>query len=152
MTKVAHPSKTIAAFAVAFAFASIILTSTQIRAASEVIIENPEEVERWYVALGSVNRREFGELITDDAKIVLKDLGIEQTKQEFISALDEWENATRDANIIYRYESIEDGTASVLVCYRFKSNEQLNIESFTYLNGQITGSIQDLKGTDCSVM
>ena len=152
MTNVDRPSKTISAFTAAFTFLFIMVTNTQIRAASELIIENPDEVERWYVALGGVNHREFRELIADDAKIVLKDLGVEQTKQEFISALEEWENATRDANIVYRYEAIADGTASVLVCYRFKSNEQLNIESFTFSNGRITGSVQDLKGTDCSVM
>ncbi|MCP4090927.1 MAG: hypothetical protein GY746_14220, partial [Gammaproteobacteria bacterium] len=39
---------------------------------TEIIIEPPQVVERWYAALGSVNRRDFGELISDDAKIVLK--------------------------------------------------------------------------------
>ena len=94
----------------------------------------------------------FKELIADNAQIILKDLGIEQTKSEFISALDEWENTTRDASIVYRYETIEDGTATVLVCYHFKSNEQLNLEKFTYAEGLITGSVQEFKGADCAGM
>jgi hypothetical protein len=54
--------------------------------AKEIVVEPPQQVERWFAALGSVNKREFEALISDDAKIVLKDLGVEQTKQEFISA------------------------------------------------------------------
>lgn len=120
--------------------------------ADEVVVEAPQEVERWFGALGSVNRRDFEELIADGTIIVLKDLGVEQTKNEFIAALDEWEKSTRDASIVYRYESIEEGSASVLVCYRFTSNEQLNLESFTYSNGLITGSVQEFKGADCADM
>ncbi len=119
---------------------------------TQIIIEPPQVVERWYAALGSVNRRNFGELISDDAKIVLKDLGIEQTKQEFITALTEWNRVTRNANIIYRYQTIEEGTASALVCYRFRSNEQLNLESFTFSGEQITGSVQEFKGDSCRDM
>jgi hypothetical protein len=120
--------------------------------ADEVVVEPPLEVERWYAALGSVNRRDFAELISDDAIIVLKDLGVEQTKSEFISSLDEWNRATRKANIIYRYNTIEEGSASALVCYRFAANEQLILESFTFDNQQITGSVQESKGDNCRDM
>ena len=131
---------------------SLHLFTSHTLAANEEVIETPPEVERWFGALGSVNRAEFEKLIADDATINLKDLGIEQTKQEFISALDEWEKTTRDASIVYRYEAIEDGKAKVWVCYRFKSNEQLNHESFTYAKGIITGSVQEFKGADCGDM
>ncbi len=116
------------------------------------VVEAPALVEQWYGALGSVNRQGFEELIADDAKIVLRDLGVEQSKLEFIAALDEWEASTRDASIVYRYETIEAGKASVLVCYRFKSNEQLNLESFTFSDMKITGSVQEFKGEDCGDM
>ena len=118
----------------------------------EVIVERPQEVERWFAALGGVNRRDFRELIAEDAKIVLKDLGIEQTKDEFISALDEWSRATRNASIVYRYNNIEEGSASTFVCYRFKSNELLNLESFTYSDEKITGTVQEPKGDNCGDM
>ena len=120
--------------------------------AVEIIVEPPQQVERWFAALGGVNEREFEKLIAEDARIILKDLGVEQTKQEFISALAEWQRLTRDANIIYRYVAIEEDTATVNVCYRFKSNEQLNQESFTFKGEEITGSVQEFKGDDCGDM
>jgi|GEM_PF-568223 len=119
---------------------------------TEIVVEPPQQVERWFAALGSVNKREFNALIADDAVIVLKDLGVDQTKQEFISALAEWQRLTRGANIIYRYVAIEDNTVTVNVCYRFRSNEQLNQESFTFDDEQITGSVQEFKGDDCGDM
>ncbi len=119
---------------------------------ADVVIEPPQQVERWFAALGGVNKREFEALIAEDARIVLKDLGVEQTKQEFISALAEWQRLTRGANIIYRYVSIEDDTVTVNVCYRFKSNEQLNQESFTFKGDEITGSVQEFKGDSCGDM
>jgi hypothetical protein len=120
--------------------------------AAEIVVEPPQQVERWFAALGSVNKREFEAIIAEDARIVLKDLGVEQTKQEFISALAEWQRLTRGANIIYRYVSIEENTVTVNVCYRFRSNEQLNQESFTFEDEQITGSVQEFKGDDCGDM
>ncbi len=119
---------------------------------ADAVIEPPQQVERWFAALGGVNKREFEALIAEDARIVLKDLGVEQTKQEFISALAEWQRLTRGANIIYRYVSIEDDTVTVNVCYRFKSNEQLNQESFTFKGDEITGSVQEFKGDSCGDM
>ena len=138
------------------ALASILLftmvASSPALATEDIIVEPPQQVERWFAALGSVSRRDFKELIADDAIIALRDLGVEQTKDEFIAALPQWARATRKANIIYRYETIEDGEASALVCYRFKSNEQLNVESFTFNAEQITGSVQEAKGDNCGDM
>lgn len=141
-----------AKFTIASALTLVALSVVPAFSADEITVEPPAEVERWFAALGSVNRRDFGQLIADNAKIVLKDLGVEQTKDEFIASLDEWERATKNANIIYRYHAIEDQEASVLVCYRFESNEQLNLETFTFSNLQITGSVQMLKSEDCSEM
>jgi hypothetical protein len=140
--------------AISFSIATLASLATFATAygAGEIIVERPLQVERWYAALGSVSRKEFGELIADDATIVLKDQGIEQTKDEFIGALRKWRRATRKANIIYRYETIEDNTASVSVCYRYKSNELLNLESFTFEGEYITGSVQEPKGDDCGDM
>jgi len=118
----------------------------------EIIVEPPRVVERWFAALGSVSRRDFGELISEDARIVLKGRGIEQSKPEFIAALDEWDKSTKNANIVYRYETIEEGNASVLVCYRFATKEQLIEERFTFAGDQITGSVQEPQGDSCGAM
>ena len=134
-----------------FAVALVSAATTFANSASEVI-ESPQEVERWYVALGGVDKAEFNKLISDNAMIELKDLGVTQTKQEFIAALDEWAAATKDASLVYRYQSIEAAKAVVKVCYRFKNNETLIIETFTFANKQITGSVQEQKGEDCGDM
>ena len=153
---ITNPNRQLSALALLFFCCTMPLAfganETPNKVADEIIVEPPAQVERWFAALGSVNRREFANLITEDAKIVLKDLAIEQTKDEFILSLDEWSKATRDASIIYRYVAIDEGKASAYVCYRFKSNEHLNLESFTFAGDQITGSVQEPKGDDCGDM
>lgn len=123
--------------------------STAGAASHEIVVEPPQPVEAWYQALGSVDRRAFEGLIADGTKIILKDLGIEQSKQEFIDALDEWERSTGGATIVYRYEDIGDDSAKVLVCYRFKSNETLTSETFTFNDTQIIGSVQEASSDSC---
>ena len=116
------------------------------------IIETPQEVERWFVALGGVDRREFKKLIADNALINLKDLGVTQTKTEFIASLDEWAAATKEASVVYRYQTISDDNAVVQVCYRFKYNETLSVEKFTFSNEKITSSVQEKMGNNCGDM
>ncbi len=115
-------------------------------------IETPQEVERWFVALGGVDRREFKNLIADNALINLKDLGVTQTKNEFIASLDEWAAATKEASVVYRYQAISDDNAVVQVCYRFKYNEMLSVEKFTFSNEKITSSVQEKMGNNCGDM
>ena len=116
------------------------------------VIETPQEVERWFVALGGVDRREFRNLIADNALINLKDLGVTQTKNEFIASLDEWAAATKEASVVYRYQAISDDNAVVQVCYRFKYNETLSVEKFTFSNEKITSSVQEKMGNNCGDM
>lgn len=109
----------------------------------------PVPVLQWFAALGAVDRPAFAELITEDAVIALKDLGVEQTRDEFIAALDEWERTTRDAIILSRLVEIGEGEAVVEVCYRFSENEQFNVETFFHSADQITGSVQESRGPVC---
>ncbi len=109
----------------------------------------PEPVLKWFAALGAVDRPAFVELISEDAVIALKDLGVEQTRDEFIAALDEWERTTRDAVILSRLVEIGEGEAVVEVCYRFSQNEQFNVETFFHSADQITGSVQESRGPVC---
>lgn len=105
--------------------------------------------QQWFVALTQVKRRAFEELLTEDAKIELRDLGITQTKEEFISALDEWERATRGAILLTHPVSSEAGKDVLEVCYRFESNEQLNRETYYSADGKITKVIQERIGAVC---
>ena len=107
------------------------------------------EVRAWYVALTKVTHPGFKKLISEDAKIELRDLGIVQTRQEFLDSLDEWEDATKGAIILTQMVSSENGKDVVEVCYRFKNNEQLIRESFAYAEGKITSVIQELIATKC---
>jgi hypothetical protein len=61
-------------------------------------------LDRWYTALFDVNRLAIADLLADDAVITLEDLGVTQTKAEFIEALDEWEDAIKNANLAWQLE------------------------------------------------
>lgn len=108
-------------------------------------------VERWYNALTTGDRQAFSELLSDDATILLEDLELEQTKAEFLESLDEWENAMRGSTITHHVEKIDAAGATVLVCYRFPSNELFGRDSFRVANGKITESAQSSIGETCDV-
>ena len=134
-----------------FALAMAVTPLSSVHSATNTI-ETPQEVERWFVALGGVNRSTFRNLIADNALINLKDLGIIQTKNEFIASLDEWAVATKEASLVYRYQAISDNNAVVQVCYRFKYNETLSVEKFTFSDEKITSSVQEKMGNNCGDM
>ncbi len=107
-------------------------------------------VQKWFVALTNVNRRAFEKLLTDNVTIELRDLGITQTKDEFIEALDSWEDATKGAILLTRPVSSEPGMDVIETCYKFENNEQLNRETYISSNGQITSVVQELIGETCT--
>jgi hypothetical protein len=107
------------------------------------------EVQAWFVALTKVAHPGFNKLIAEDAKIELRDLGIIQTRQEFLDSLDEWEDATKGAILLTQMVSSENGMDIVRVCYRFENNEQLNRETYHYAAGKITLVIQELISSEC---
>ncbi|MGC4034130.1 MAG: hypothetical protein QM754_20815 [Tepidisphaeraceae bacterium] len=55
------------------------------------------------------DRTELSDLLADDARIRLDDIGIEQSKQEFIASMDEWQGAVSGAAIRHRIEKTEGG-------------------------------------------
>lgn len=115
-------------------------------------VSEPEmsgEVQAWFVALTKVTHPGFKKLIAEDAKIELRDLGIIQTRQEFLDSLGEWEDATKGAILLTQMVSSKDGTDIVRVCYRFENNEQLNRETYYYADGKITSVIQELISKEC---
>lgn len=110
-------------------------------------------LERWYTAMFDVNRVAIDDLLADDAVITLEDLGISQTKAEFLAALDEWEDIVKTANFAWQVE--EDATAdetraTVLVCYQFPENELLIREAFTFRDGKILSSVQTTASDSCA--
>ncbi len=108
------------------------------------------EVQAWYVALTKVNHPHFKSLIAEDAKIELRDLGITQTRDEFLGSLDEWEDASKGAIILTYVISSKPGKDVVEVCYRFENNEQLIREMFDYADGKITHVVQEQIATKCA--
>jgi hypothetical protein len=109
-------------------------------------------LDRWYTALFDVNRLAIADLLADDAVITLEDLGVTQTKAEFIEALDEWEDAIKNANLAWQLEEGAEAsatTASVLVCYQFPENEMMIREVFGFRGTKIVSSVQTTVGESC---
>ncbi|MCY0092790.1 nuclear transport factor 2 family protein [Hoeflea ulvae] len=109
-------------------------------------------LDRWYTALFDVNRIAIADLLADDAVITLEDLGVTQTKSEFIEALDEWEDIVKTADLAWQLEEdrpADQTSASVLVCYQFPDNAMLIRESFEFRGTKIVSSVQTTVADDC---
>lgn len=109
-------------------------------------------LDRWYWALFNVDRELITELLSDNATIQLEDLGVIQTKAEFIAALDEWEEIAQTANFAWQLDSEapqDSEQATALVCYQFPGNDLMVRESFTFDAGKITTSVQSTVGDTC---
>lgn len=81
-------------------------------------------IDRWYVALLAADRISLSDLLADDARIRLDDLGIEQTKTEFIASMDEWNKAIAGAAIRHRIEKSEGSVITVVACYDFPAKDR----------------------------
>ena len=129
-----------------FLLAAGLLVSTLVRASAD----DGAIIDRWYSALLVADRTELSELLSDDARMKLDDIGVVQTKQDFIASIDEWQGAVAGAAIRHRIEKREKGETTVLACYDFPSNDTLMRETFTLAGGRITASTQTAVGQDCS--
>ncbi len=107
------------------------------------------EVQAWFIALTKVNHPGFEKIIAQGTLIELRDLGITQSREEFLASLDEWEDATKGAILLLQVVSSNDGVDIIDVCYRFESNEQLNRETYSYAEGKITHVVQEMLGDKC---
>ncbi|BAV48678.1 Uncharacterized protein MLTONO_3775 [Mesorhizobium loti] len=106
-------------------------------------------VSRWYSALLVADRTELADLLADDVRIKLDDLGIVQSKQEFIASLDEWKGAVAGAAIRHRIEKSEGGVTTVIACYDFPDNDMLMQETFAVTDNRITASSQVAIAENC---
>lgn len=106
----------------------------------------------WYTALFDVNRVAIADLLSEEARFELKDLGVTQSKAEFIAALDEWEEIAGTANFAWQLDpeaTLDASQATALVCYQFPDNELLIREAFGFRDGKIVSSVQSTIGDSC---
>ena len=129
--------------AIVFAIAVLTLTLAPARADDGAIID------RWYSALLVADRTELSELLADDVHIKLDDLGVVQSKQEFIASIDEWKGAVAGAAIRHRIEKSEAGVTTVIACYDFPNNDMLMQETFAVTGNRITASSQAAIAENC---
>ena len=129
-----------------FLLAALLLVSSIMRASAD----DGAVIDRWYSALLVADRSELAELLADDARLKLDDIGVIQSKQDFIASIDEWQGAVAGAAIRHRIEKSENGQTTVLACYDFPGNDTLMRETFTVAAGRITESTQTAVAQDCS--
>ncbi|TIM63403.1 MAG: nuclear transport factor 2 family protein [Mesorhizobium sp.] len=106
-------------------------------------------IGRWYAALLVADRTELSDLLAGDVRIKLDDLGVVQTKQEFIASIDDWEGAVAGAEIRHRIEKTEGGVTTVIACYDFPNNDVLMQETFAIADNRITASSQAAIAENC---
>ena len=129
--------------AIGFAIAVLTLTLAPARADDGAIID------RWYSALLVADRTELSDLLADDVRIKLDDLGVVQSKQEFIASIDDWKGAVAGAAIRHRIEKSEAGVTTVIACYDFPNNDMLMQETFAVTGNRITASSQAALAENC---
>ncbi|WP_434724461.1 nuclear transport factor 2 family protein [Mesorhizobium sp. RIZ17] len=129
-----------------FFLAAALLASTIVRASAD----DGAIIDRWYSALLVADRTELSELLADNVRLNLDDIGVVQTKRDFIASIDEWQGAVAGAVIRHRIEKSENGETTVLACYDFPSNDTLMRETFTVAGGRIAASTQTAVAQDCS--
>ncbi|MER8666009.1 nuclear transport factor 2 family protein [Mesorhizobium sp. M1156] len=127
----------------AFAAAALLCSANIARADDSAIID------RWYSALLVADRTELSDLLANNVRIKLDDLGVVQSKQEFIASIAEWQDAVAGAEIRHRIEKTEGGVTTVIACYDFPSNDMLMQETFAIANDQISASSQAAIAENC---
>lgn len=109
-------------------------------------------LDKWYPALFSADAPALASLLTEDAEIRLEDIGITQTKSEFLDSLGEWKDSIEGASFDWKLDPAAPATdteATALVCYRFPSNELYTREVFTFAENKIVKSVQTTEGESC---
>ena len=109
-------------------------------------------LDQWYPALFEVDGERLEELLADNAEIKLEDLGITQTKDEFLDSLEEWADSVEGATFKWKLDpqaSMDDKQATALVCYTFPQNQLLIREAFTFAGSKVVTSLQTTEGESC---
>ncbi|GAA2835148.1 uncharacterized protein DUF4440 [Aminobacter aminovorans] len=106
-------------------------------------------VHRWYEALLKADGPALSQLLADNATIRLDDIGVTQSKSEFIASMDEWQAAVKGANIRHKIEAEMGDTVVVRTCYDFPNNDMTTRETFTTKSGLIVANTQMTIGENC---
>lgn len=124
------------------AFAFLMLATLPAKA------EPRDILERWYGALQTGDEAAIAALLSDDAIFALEDIGIEQTREEFLESLPEWREAISGGSLRWKLEDA-GSPATALVCYRFADSEVEVREVFTFSGERIARSLQTEVGESC---
>ena len=106
-------------------------------------------VERWYTALVTVDEDALSDLLAEDAEMKLLDLGVVQSKPEFLASLDEWREAANGLVVRHRVEDVKDNVTTVLACYDFPANHVLMRETFAISGERIAKNVQMRLAENC---
>lgn len=105
---------------------------------------------RWYASLEAADGESLAAIMDGGAEIVLNDIGIVQTKAEFLDSMSEWADAIDGGSIRHRIDGGSlDAGLTVAACYRFTSGEMLNTEVFAFREGRILRSEQTKVADAC---
>lgn len=113
-------------------------------------------VNGWYASLlpgqdADAMAARAGALLAEGAMIDLRDLGITQTREEFLESLAIWADAVAGGTVAHRIEPGFDETGvTATVCFRFADNEVLNRETFTLAQGLIVNALFEQIADDCT--
>lgn len=110
---------------------------------------NDSVLDAWYAALTKPDREQLSALLADDAVVKLEDLGLEQSRGDFIASMDEWETAVEGSQIRHKTEKTEGDVSTVLACYDFPDNDILMRETFRIAGGKIVESTQVTVADNC---
>ncbi|KQZ15197.1 hypothetical protein ASD44_14895 [Mesorhizobium sp. Root554] len=125
------------------------LSIVLLTAAGPVRADDAAVIGKWYGALLTADRAVLSELLAENARIRLDDLGIEQSKDEFIASMDEWEGAVAGAAIRHRIDSQAAGVTTVTACYDFPANDIMMQETFTIEGDHVAASTQATVAENC---
>lgn len=109
-----------------------------------------ETITRWYAMLVAANEDGLAKLLSDKAVIKLEDIGITQSKTEFLGTMSEWRIAIAGGGIRHKVEKTAGDVTTVLACYDFADNDILIRETFQIDDGVIIGNTQARVGEDCN--
>lgn len=111
--------------------------------------QQQETIAIWYAGLKSADKSAFEMLMTEDAKIILKELQVVQTKTEYIESLDNWEEVIDDLRLTYSTDRVDAERIVSIVCYQFKSNSFTNRETFSFDEGKVFQLLQEKIKDEC---
>jgi hypothetical protein len=133
------------AFRILLAVAAVFSTMTPSFAA-----ENDDTITRWYSMLVAANEDGLASLLSDKAVIKLEDIGITQSKPEFLGTMGEWRIAIAGGGIRHKVEKTSGDVTTVLACYDFAENDILIRETFKIDDGLISENTQARVADDCN--